>query len=85
MATAKENRSLLSRFITFICCVSCCKTEAVDDELVITRVYQSKSLTELNERKREIISPEASKSEIAAADIEKSMHKQKKRKRRFWN
>ena len=86
MEAAEVNRTLLSRFISFICCASCCKDdEHEDDDLVITRVYQSKSLTELNTLKRNASSPKAVRSETTAAEVEKAASKEKKNKRRFWH
>ena len=88
MATDKERRSLISRCTTIICSPPFCKSskdDEKDDDIIVTRVYQSRSLTEQNSRKTKLVLPKVTFSEITAADLEKSFKKEKKRKRRFWH
>ena len=86
----EQKKSKLSRFLAFICCASRCKPVDDDDDddkkhdLVITRVYQSKSLTELAQQRNELKSPKAVRSEITADEVEKRAKAETgKNKRRF--
>lgn len=81
-AIDKRKRSSMSRCTAVMCSPLFCKPKK-DDHIIITRIYQSKSLTEQNARK--LILPKATFSEITAVELEKSFKKEKIRKRRFWH
>jgi hypothetical protein len=87
MANEEDKKSKMSKFLAFIYCASKCKQDDDDDkvhDLFITRVYQSKSLTELAQLRKELNSPKAVRSVITADEVEKKKKNESgKSKRRF--
>ena len=82
MAAAKKERSLFSRFITLIMCASLCRSNV--NEIVVTRMYPPTQMGEQNTTLDTIHQDEANNNNVIDADEEKVYHKDKKRKRRFW-
>jgi hypothetical protein len=82
MAAAKKKRSLFSRFFTFIICASLCKDNV--NEIVVTRIYPTNQMGELNAQTDTIKQDEANNNNGIDVYMKKAFHKERKRKRRFW-